>query len=522
MEKILVLDFGGQYDQLIARRVREQNVYAEIRPFSRISVPEIREAGYSGIIFTGGPQSVYEESSPHCDPAIMDCGIPILGICYGAQLLTWMAGGEVSGCTDASDDTEEAGNSPAAEYGKTDLTVLESALFKDIPTTSICWMSHTDRIVRVPAGFDITAYTKACPVAAFEDAKRRLFGVQFHPEVTHTRYGTAVIRNFLFNICGCAGDWDAADSAERMIEDYREKLKGKKVLLALSGGVDSSVAAVLLHRAIGHDLSCVFVDHGLLRRNEGDVVEHVFKEKMGLNLIRVNAKQRFLRALSGVTEPEKKRKIIGEEFIRVFEEEAEKIGQTDCLAQGTIYPDVIESGKGDSAVIKSHHNVGGLPEQMRFKEIVEPLKDLFKDEVRAIGLRLGIPGDLVYRQPFPGPGLAVRIIGEITEEKTALLQEADAVYREEVERLPLADRPDQYFAVLTDTRSVGVMGDARTYGTAVVLRAVSTDDFMTAEWTRLPYEVLERAGSRIVNEIPGISRVVYDITSKPPATVEWE
>ncbi len=522
MEKILVLDFGGQYDQLIARRVREQHVYAEIREYSSISVNGIIKAGYKGVIFTGGPQSVYDQKSPHYDPAILDCGIPVLGICYGCQLMAWMAGGEVSACTENAGGKMNTDNNPASEYGRTDLTVRESALFSGVPSKSVCWMSHTDRVVRVPEGFDITAGTESCPVAAFEDRERKLFGVQFHPEVTHTRYGTEIFRNFLFGICGCAGDWDAADAAESMIGHYRKELAGKKVLLALSGGVDSSVAAVILHRAIGHDLTCVFVDHGLLRKNEGDMVEKTFKHQMGLNLIRVNAKDCFFNKLKGVTEPEKKRKIIGEEFIRVFEEEANKIGHINVLAQGTIYPDIIESGKGDSAVIKSHHNVGGLPDNIRFEEIVEPLKDLFKDEVRAIGLKLGIPRELVFRQPFPGPGLAVRIIGEITEEKAALLQEADAIFREETIMAGPEKMPDQYFAVLTDTRSVGVMGDARTYGYAAVLRAVTTDDFMTAEWTKLPYEILERTANRIVNEVPGITRVVYDITSKPPATVEWE
>ena len=511
MDKILVLDFGGQYNQLIARRVREQQVYAQIRPFNRISAGEIRAEGYRGIIFTGGPNSVYDPASPHYDPAILDLGIPILGICYGCQLMAYMAGGEVSSAESAS------------EYGKTALTVRAHTLFAGVPEESVCWMSHTDYVSKVPAGFGTIAATPHCPCAAMGDDDRKLYGVQFHPEVTHTEYGKQIIRNFLFSVCGCTGDWKMDDYAARMIAQYREQLRGKKVLLALSGGVDSAVAALLLHKAIGQDLVCVFVDHGLMRKNEGDFVEKTFRTELGVNMIRVNAGERFLRKLAGVTEPERKRRIIGEAFIRVFEEEAGRIGHVYALAQGTIYPDVIESGRGDSAVIKSHHNVGGLPDVISFETIVEPLRDLFKDEVRSIGTALGLPGELVWRQPFPGPGLAVRVIGEITKEKLQILREADAIYREEVLAGTEPDgRPDQYFAVLTDTRSVGVMGDARTYGYTVALRAVSTDDFMTAEWSRLPYDVLERAGSRITNEVPGVSRVVYDITSKPPGTVEWE
>ena len=510
MEKILVLDFGGQYNQLIARRVRDLHVYAEIKPYNKISTEEIKNAAYKGVIFTGGPNSVYDESSPHYDPAVLDIGIPVLGICYGAQLVAYMAGGEVRSANEGS------------EYGKTVVYVSKSPLFENVPSQNICFMSHTDYIEKMPCGFEIIAHTDKCPVAAMCDYSRKIYAVQFHPEVTHTEYGSQVLSNFLFNVCGCAGDWKMDDFVERSIEKYRKELAGKKVLLGLSGGVDSSVAAVLLHKAIGDSLTCVFVDHGLLRKDEGDFVENTFRTKFGMNLIRANAEDRFLSKLAGVTEPEKKRKIIGEEFIRVFEDEAKKLGKINVLVQGTIYPDVVESGKGDSAVIKSHHNVGGLPDVIAVDEIVEPLRDLFKDEVRAVGEKLGIPHELVWRQPFPGPGLAVRVIGEITKEKLDILRNADAIFREEVANAGLEASVNQYFAVLTDLRSVGVKGDARTYGYTVALRAVTTDDFMTAEWSRLPYEVLERASGRITGEIDSITRVVYDITSKPPATVEWE
>ena len=510
MEKILVLDFGGQYNQLIARRVRDQHIYAEIVPYSRITPGEIKDRGYSGVIFTGGPNSVYDPKSPHYDPEILSSGIPVLGICYGDQLMAYMAGGKV--------DTAGEGS----EYGKTELTADgECPLFRGVPEKSICWMSHTDYVSVLPYGFRTAAVTPACPSAAMWNGEKNLYGVQFHPEVTHTEYGETILHNFLYGVCGCRGEWHVGDYAERTISELRKKLNGKKVLLGLSGGVDSSVAAALLAKAAGRNLTCVFVDHGLLRKGEGDLVEKTFGTG-DIDFIRVNAEDRFLSRLCGLTDPEAKRKAIGEEFVRVFEEVSEKVGHVDYLAQGTIYPDVIESGKGDSAVIKSHHNVGGLPSVMSFSGIVEPLRDLFKDEVRKVGEILGLPSEIVMRQPFPGPGLGVRVIGEVTAEKLGLLREADAVFREEIALAGLDRAPDQYFAVLTDTRSVGVMGDSRTYGYTVALRAVTTDDFMTAEWTRLPYEVLEKASRRITNEIRGISRVVYDISSKPPATVEWE
>lgn len=510
MNKILVLDFGGQYNQLIARRVRSLSVYSEIKNYNKITAEEIKENGYKGIIFTGGPNSVYNPDSPHFSKDILSLGIPILGICYGHQLLAYLAGGTI-----ASSDNN-------SEYGKTILFIKESTLLKGIKEESVCWMSHTDYVKELPEGFKITAYTNNCSCAAMEDVSRNLYGVQFHPEVTHTEYGQQVLRNFIFNICKCEPNWKMDDFVKQTTEKYKRELAGKKVLLGLSGGLDSSVVALLLHNAIGKNLVCVFVDHGLLRKDEGDYVTKLFREKFDINLIRVNAKERFFKELKGISEPEAKSKIIGREFIEVFREEAKKIGNIDVLSQGTIYPDVIESGKDSSAVIKSHHNVGGLPKDIGFKEIVEPIRDLFKDEVREIGLELGLPKELAYRQPFPGPGLAVRIIGEITEEKIKLVQDSDAILREEFKKHGIDKMANQYFTILTDTRSVGVMGDARTYGYTLALRAVTTDDFMTASWTRVPYDVLEIIGSRITNEIKGINRVVYDITSKPPATVEWE
>ena len=509
MDKILILDFGGQYNLLIARRIRAEQVYAEIMPYCAITPEEIRSAGYKGIVFTGGPNSVYASSAPRVDKNILTLGIPILGICYGHQLLADLAGGVVS--------PSERGS----EYGRTVLYSEKCALLKHFPPKSICWMSHTDGVSELPEGFQSVAHTDKCPVAAMSNEARRLYSVQFHPEVTHTEYGKQLLHNFLFEICHCRADWKMDDFIERSVAEYRSSLTGKSVIMALSGGVDSSVAAVLLYRAIGDRLHCIFVDHGLLRKGEGDFVEKTLGERIGLPIVRANVQDRFLSKLKGITEPERKRKIIGEEFIRVFEEESQKLGRTDILAQGTIYPDVIESGKGDSAVIKSHHNVGGLPEKTRFEGIVEPLRDLFKDEVREVGEKLGISAELIRRQPFPGPGLAVRVIGEITEEKLRILREADAIFREELDREESINCA-QYFAVLTDTKSVGVMGDARTYGYTIALRAVRSDDFMTAEWAKLPYELLEKISNRITNEVAGVTRVVYDITSKPPATVEWE
>lgn len=507
-ETVIVLDFGGQYNQLIARRVRECNVYCEVLPYTT-SIEKIKEKKPVGIIFTGGPNSVYGDNAPLCDNEIFNLGIPILGICYGSQLMAQALGGKVSAAS-------------KREYGKTTLNICDSLLFSGINKNTTCWMSHTDYIEKLPEGFTVTAYTDSCPVAAYENSERRLYSVQFHPEVNHTPQGIDMLRNFLYKICNCKGDWKMSDFAKNAIKSLKEKVGDKKVLCALSGGVDSSVAAVLIHKAVGKQLTCIFVDNGLLRKNEGDEVEKVFREQFDIQLIRANAQDRFLNKLAGVTQPETKRKIIGEEFIRVFEAEAKKIGTVDFLVQGTIYPDVIESGSGDASVIKSHHNVGGLPEHVDFKEIIEPLRDLFKDEVRQLGIELGIPEYLVWRQPFPGPGLAVRVIGEITKYKLDILRDADAIFREEIASAKLDRSINQYFAVITDMRSVGVMGDGRTYDYTLALRAVTTTDFMTADWARIPFDVLEKVSNRIINEVKHVNRIVYDITSKPPATIEWE
>ena len=506
---VLVLDFGGQYNQLIARRVRECGVYCEVKPY-QTPMEEIKALQPVGIIFTGGPNSVYLEESPRIDPEIFRLGIPVLGICYGCQLMAYLLGGEVTSANATS------------EYGKTQTEFDPGCvLFAGLPAQGITWMSHTDYIKTLPEGFSVTAHTGSCPTAAIGNPDARLYGLQFHPEVLHTENGLEMLRNFLYQVCGCTGDWNMENFAQTAIREIREKVGDGKILLALSGGVDSSVLAALLSKAVGKQLTCIFVDHGLMRKNEGDEVEAAFAD-WDVNFIRVNAADRFLGKLAGVTEPEAKRKIIGEEFIRVFEAEAKKIGKVDYFAQGTIYPDVIESGAGDAAVIKSHHNVGGLPDYVDFKEIIEPLRLLFKDETRKLGMELGLPDYLVWRQPFPGPGLAIRIIGEITREKVAILQDADAIFREEIALAGLDREIHQYFAVLTSMRSVGVMGDGRTYDYTLALRGVTTTDFMTADFARIPYELLAKISSRIVNEVAQINRIVYDVTTKPPATIEWE
>ncbi|MFL0253029.1 glutamine-hydrolyzing GMP synthase [Clostridium neuense] len=507
-QMVLVIDFGGQYNQLIARRVREHNVYCEIVPYT-YTIDKIKAKNPSAIIFTGGQNSVYGEDAPGVDKEIFNLGVPVLGICYGHQLVTYTLGGEVT-------------SSEVREYGKAGVTLDNACkLFDGIDVDNTCWMSHTDTVAKVPEGFKVVAHTKVCPVAAMMNEEKNIYGVQFHPEVLHTPFGKEFFSNFLFKICKLKADWSMSSFAEEKIQQIKDIVGDKKVLCALSGGVDSSVAAVLVHKAIGKQLTCVFVDHGLLRKDEGDQVESIFRKQFDMNLIRVNAKDRFLGKLKGVSDPERKRKIIGEEFIRVFEEEANKLGQIDFLVQGTIYPDVVESGTTTSATIKSHHNVGGLPEDMQFS-LIEPLRELFKDEVRAVGEELGIPHKLVWRQPFPGPGLGIRVLGEVTEEKLEIVREADAIFREEIANAGLEEKIWQYFACLPNIHSVGVMGDGRTYCETIALRAVTSSDAMTSDWARIPYEVLDKVSRRIVNEVKGVNRIVYDVTSKPPATIEWE
>ena len=515
-ESILVLDFGGQYNQLIARRVRENNVYAEILPYTT-PIEQIKQNNYKGIIFTGGPNSVYDMSSPHYSKDILSLGVPILGICYGCQLISWMAGGKVE-------------TAPVSEYGKIELKIKQnSLLFKNVEDKSTVWMSHTDYISEAPEGFEVTALTYDCPCAAMENTDKKIYAVQFHPEVTHTVFGKEMLKNFVFDVCGCKGDWVMDSFIDETVKSLKERIGDKQVILGLSGGVDSSVAAGLLSRAVGKQLTCVFVDQGLMRKDEGDFVEETFTKLFDMNFVRVNCGGIFLEKLKGVTDPEEKRKIISEEFYKVFWNEIKSRAKGDAFfAQGTIYPDRIESGKGatdgesQTSVIKTHHNMGEIPEDVEFLGVIEPLGDLFKDEVRKVGEKLGIPKELVWRQPFPGPGLGVRIVGEITKEKIEILQNADFVLRDEMAKNGYEKNLSQFFCVFTGSKAVGVMGDHRTYENVIAIRAVTTDDFMTADWARIPFDILAKTSNRITNEVSGVNRIVYDITSKPPGTVEWE